>query len=48
MTKAKKKKLGFNDSSIHWDLINTERKTVTAKLYNGGEIVVYRDGKFVI
>ena len=23
MTKAKKKKLGFNDSSIHWDLINT-------------------------
>jgi len=48
MTKAKKKKLGFNDSLIHWDLINTERKTVTAKLYDGNEVIVYRDGKFII
>jgi len=48
MTKSKKKKLGFNDSSLHWDLINTEKKTVTANLYDGSKIVIYKDGKFLI
>jgi len=35
LTNAMKKKLGFNDSALHWDIINTEQKTVTACLRNG-------------
>jgi aminopeptidase len=40
------RKLGFNDSSIHWDLINTEDKIVTAKLKNGKTITIYENGMF--
>ncbi|MDD3312348.1 aminopeptidase [Pseudodesulfovibrio sp.] len=43
---AKKEALGFNDSALHWDLVNTERKTVTATLRGGEELVIYRDGQF--
>ena len=46
LTEAAKKKLGFNDSSIHWDIINTEEKLVTAKLKNGKTVTVYERGKF--
>jgi aminopeptidase len=46
MNKALKKKLGFNDSALHWDLVNTEQKTVTAMLKNGKKLVIYDDGKF--
>ncbi|MFC1841214.1 aminopeptidase [Thermodesulfobacteriota bacterium] len=35
LTKSMKKKLGFNDSALHWDLINTEDKVVTAYLKSG-------------
>jgi aminopeptidase len=41
-----KRKLGFNDSALHWDLVNTERKRVTAHLAGGGRIVLYEDGVF--
>ena len=41
-----KKELGFNDSALHWDLVNTERKTVTATLKGGEELVIYKDGQF--
>jgi aminopeptidase len=41
-----KNKLGFNDSALHWDLVNTEKKTVYAYLNNGGKVVVYDDGMF--
>ena len=41
-----KKKLGFNDSALHWDLVNTEKKTVTAYLRTGERIVIYEDGCF--
>jgi aminopeptidase len=40
------KKLGFNDSALHWDLINTEDKTVTAHLKSGRKVVIYEKGKF--
>ena len=40
------KALGFNSSSIHWDLINTGAKTVTAKLANGKRMVIYENGQF--
>ncbi len=43
---ARKKKLGFNDSALHWDLVNTEQKTVTATLDDGSKLVVYRNGEF--
>ncbi len=48
MTKELKKKLGFNDSALHWDLVNTEKKTVTAFLTNGKKRVIYDDGKFAV
>lgn len=46
LSEKKKKELGFNDSTLHWDLINTEKKVVTAHLKYGGSIVIYEDGKF--
>jgi len=46
LTKEAKKALGFNDSSLHWDLINTENKRVKAKLKNGTEVTVYEKGEF--
>ncbi len=46
LTKEIKKKLGFNDSALHWDLVNTERKTVTAHLTSGKEVIIYEDGIF--
>ena len=41
-----KKELGFNDSALHWDLINTEDKVVSAKLKNGKKITIYEKGMF--
>jgi aminopeptidase len=46
MTGALKKKLGFNDSALHWDLVNTEKKNVTAMLADGKKLVIYEDGMF--
>lgn len=46
LTKAKKKRLGFNDSALHWDLVNTEKKTVTAHLRSGKKVIIYENGKF--
>jgi aminopeptidase len=46
LDKDKKNELGFNDSALHWDLVSTERKTVTATLADGSELVIYKDGEF--
>lgn len=46
MDKKLKEALGFNDSSLHWDLINTENKTVTATLAGGKKILIYENGQF--
>ena len=46
LDKKMKEKLGFNDSSLHWDLINTENKTVTATLKDGSQKVIYEKGQF--
>ncbi|MGE4551982.1 MAG: aminopeptidase [Desulfovibrionaceae bacterium] len=40
--------LGFNASSIHWDLVNTGPKTVTAHLPGGGRTVVFEGDRFVL
>ncbi|MEE9611060.1 MAG: aminopeptidase [Desulfatiglandales bacterium] len=46
LTKEKKKRLGFNDSALHWDLVNTEKKRVTALLRSGKKIIIYENGLF--
>jgi len=46
LTKAMKQQMGFNDSALHWDLVNTENKTVTARLKTGEKIVIYDKGMF--
>jgi aminopeptidase len=46
LTKERKKKLGFNDSALHWDIVNTEKKRVVAHLVSGEEITIYEDGMF--
>jgi aminopeptidase len=46
LTAAKKEKLGFNDSALHWDFVNTEKKRVVAHLADGKRTTIYEDGKF--
>jgi aminopeptidase len=46
LTKEAKRKMGFNDSALHWDLVNTEDKAVTALLATGEKLLIYADGTF--
>ena len=46
LTKEAKTKLGYNDSAVHWDLINTEDKKVTATLKSGKKVTLYEKGQF--
>lgn len=46
LTKAKKASLGFNDSALHWDLVNTEKKRVVAHLTDGSRATIYENGCF--
>jgi aminopeptidase len=39
-------RLGFNDSSVHTDIVSTTDRVVTAELRGGGERVIYRNGEF--
>jgi aminopeptidase len=48
LTRTLKKKLGFNDSAMHWDLVNTESKTVQAHLKNGKKVLIYDRGVFTL
>jgi len=47
LSKELKKKLGFNDSALHWDLVNTEKKRVSAHLASGKIITIYENGRFL-
>jgi aminopeptidase len=47
LTDELKKELGFSESVVHWDLINTETKIVTAVMKDGSSIVIYEDGSFI-
>ncbi|TYT75916.1 aminopeptidase [Desulfobotulus mexicanus] len=42
-----KKALGFNDSALHWDLVNTRPKCVDAVLHSGERIRIYENGLFL-
>lgn len=46
LTKEEIKNLGFNDSAVHWDLINTEDKLVKARIDGGDIITLYENGMF--
>jgi aminopeptidase len=46
LTRAKKVQLGFNDSALHWDLVNTEKKRVVAHLTDGRQTTIYENGCF--
>lgn len=48
LTAKQKDALGYNDSSVHTDIISTARRTVTAHLKDGTQKVIYRDGTFVL
>ncbi len=48
VSKAEWKKMGYNESVVHTDIISTENRTVTAWLPNGKTLVIYTDGKFTI
>ena len=47
LTRELKKNLGFNDSALHWDIVNTEKKRVTAHLKDGTKAVIYENGYFI-
>lgn len=42
------KDMGFNDSSVHTDIVSTTDRTVTATLKDGTKKVIYKDGKFMV
>jgi aminopeptidase len=48
LSDAEAKNLGFNDSSVHTDIISTTDRTVTAHLKSGKEKVIYKGGRFVL
>ncbi len=41
-----KQRLGFNESALHWDMVNTEDKQVTAYLAGGRKRIIYEKGMF--
>ncbi|OHA19287.1 MAG: thermophilic metalloprotease (M29) superfamily [Candidatus Taylorbacteria bacterium RIFCSPHIGHO2_02_49_25] len=41
-------RLGFNNSSVHTDIISTTPRTVTAVMRDGSKKVIYRNGRFVL
>ena len=46
LSPQKKKALGFNTSALHWDLVNTAPKEVTAQLQGGRTLTIYANGQF--
>ena len=46
LDKQAKTRLGFNDSALHWDLVNTEKKRVVAHLADGRRTTIYENGQF--
>lgn len=48
VTKAQWKKMGFNRSSVHTDIMSTTPRTVTAHMRDGSTKVIYRNGMFTV
>jgi aminopeptidase len=41
-------KMGYNNSSVHTDIVSTTNRTVTATLQDGSTKVIYKDGQFTL
>ena len=41
-------RLGYNDSSVHTDIISTAPRTVTAYMKNGDKKIIYKEGMFTV
>ncbi len=48
MTQEEFADLGFNDSSVHTDIISTAPRTVIAHMHDGSEVVLYTKGEFTL
>jgi len=48
ISKAEWKKMGYNESVVHTDIVSTEDKEVVAVLSDGSERLIYKGGKFLI
>jgi len=48
LTPEHEAELGFNASAMHWDLVNTGPKRVTATLPGGQTRAIYENGQFLI
>lgn len=48
VTEDQWKEMGFNDSSVHTDIVSTTDRTVTATLTDGTEKVIYANGEFTV
>jgi len=46
LSREVKVELGFNDSALHWDLVNTQQKRITATLSSGKRVTIYENGLF--
>jgi aminopeptidase len=46
VAEAEWQRLGFNQSSVHTDIVSTSDRRVTASLRDGGRRVIYADGEF--
>jgi aminopeptidase len=48
ISKNKWKKLGFNSSMIHSDIITTTDRTITAYLKNDKKVIIFKNGQFCL
>jgi aminopeptidase len=48
LTDVEARRLGFNDSSVHTDVVSTTDRTVIAHLKDGSTKVIYKNGRFVL
>lgn len=48
MKKSDWRRLGFNNSSVHTDIISTTKRTVTAHMKDGSTKVIYKNGMFTL
>jgi aminopeptidase len=48
MSREDFEKLGYNYSPVHTDIISTTKRQVVAKMKDGSEVLIYKDGKFVV
>lgn len=48
VSKQQWKKMGYNDSAEHTDIVSTTDRTVTAHMVDGTSQVIYKDGQFIL